>query len=365
MNMKIDKEFERLIPPLTDEEFNLLTINCVFHGIHDSIKTWNNIIIDGHNRYKISKVHNLKFKIEEIKFDDREKVVEWILNNQLGRRNLNPDQMSIIRGRLYNLNKISHGGDRKSKGQNDTLKNTAQDMADKYKVSERTIKRDGQFVEDHPEEAEKILNGEITKRELNEQKKAEKKQEIRQREVTSESKSIDIYNTDKKYNIIYADPAWQYWETGNKNQSNHYKTMTLDEICSLPVKNIADDNCILFLWVTFPILKDSFKVIESWGFKYCTCGFNWIKRNKKSDSYFFGCGSWTRANSELCLISTKGKVERLDNTISQIIDSKIEEHSKKPNIIYNLIEKLVGKMPRIELFARNTQNGWDCWGNEL
>ena len=149
------------------------------------------------------------------------------------------------------------------------------------------------------------------------------------------------------------------------NQSNHYKTMTLEEICNLPIKNIADENCILFLWVTFPILQDCFKVIESWGFKYSTCGFNWVKRNKKSDNYFFGCGSWTRANSELCLIATKGKIERLDNTISQIVDSRIEEHSKKPEIIYTLIEKLVGKLPRIELFARNTFINWDYWGNEL
>ena len=166
----------------------------------------------------------------------------------------------------------------------------------------------------------------------------------------------------KKYQIIYADPPWKYWEGGNKNQSLHYATMTIDEISRLPVKNIAAENCILFLWVTFPILQQCFKVIEAWGFSYSTCGFAWVKKNKKSDKWFFGNGSWTRANAELCLIATKGKITRLDSSISQIVEDRISEHSKKPEKIYGLIEKLVGALRRIELFARNKQTGWYYWG---
>ena len=180
-----------------------------------------------------------------------------------------------------------------------------------------------------------------------------------------ETKSVDIYNTTKKYNIIYADPAWSYFESGNKNQSLHYNTMSISDICKIPVKNIADKNCILFIWVTFPILQESFKVIESWGFKYSTCGFNWIKKNKIADTTFFGCGAWTRANSELCLIATKGSILRLDNTISQVIESPIEGHSKKPDIIRQLITQLVGELPRIELFSRQNINGWDVWGDMI
>ena len=176
-----------------------------------------------------------------------------------------------------------------------------QQLADNKDIVEQVIENS----EDIPTQTECL-------KKIQEKKKSEKRQSIKFNEVTTKSKGINIYNTDKKYNIIYADPAWQYWETGMHNQSNHYKTMTLEEICNLPIKNIADENCILFLWVTFPILQDCFKVIESWGFKYSTCGFNWVKRNKKADSYFFGLGSWTRANSELCLIATKGKIERLD-----------------------------------------------------
>ncbi|MHA1210848.1 MAG: MT-A70 family methyltransferase [Candidatus Heimdallarchaeota archaeon] len=172
----------------------------------------------------------------------------------------------------------------------------------------------------------------------------------------------DIYATKNKYNIILADPAWSYFTGGRKNQSLHYKGMTIEEICEVPVKNIADENCILFLWVTFPILDKAFEVIKAWGFTYSTCGFNWIKKNKNKDSHFLGLGSWTRSNSELCLIATKGKTERIDRSVSQVIEAPIEEHSKKPDIVREKIVQLVGKLPRIELFSRQPVKGWDNWG---
>jgi N6-adenosine-specific RNA methylase IME4 len=176
----------------------------------------------------------------------------------------------------------------------------------------------------------------------------------------------DIFNTDQKFNIIYADPPWQYWEGGFKNQSLHYPTMSMDDIKKLPVQNIADDNCILFIWVTFPILKECFEVIQSWGFNYSTCGFVWLKKNKNIDSWFFGNGSWTRANVELCLIATKGTVTRMNAAISQIVEAPVSEHSEKPAIIRQLITDLVGALPRIELFSRsNEDNGWFNWGNRI
>jgi len=168
-----------------------------------------------------------------------------------------------------------------------------------------------------------------------------------------------------KYTIIYADPPWQYWEGGEKNQSNHYSTMTMEQIKNLPVGELAADDCILFLWVTFPILKECFDVIESWGFSYSTGGFVWVKKNKISDSFFFGNGGWTRANTEFCLIATKGSPKRIDASISQIICSPIEEHSKKPDIVREKIVQLIGDVPRIELFARNQSEGWSVWGNEV
>ena len=105
--------------------------------------------------------------------------------------------------------------------------------------------------------------------------------------------------------------------------------------------------------------------MKEWGFTYKTCGFNWVKRNKKSNTFFFGMGYWTRANSELCLIGTKGTIKRKSNKVFQIVDTPIEEHSKKPDVVRDRIVELVGDIPRIELFARQTANNWDCWGNEI
>lgn len=94
---------------------------------------------------------------------------------------------------------------------------------------------------------------------------------------------VNIFDTDKKYNIIYADPPWRYNDKGcNGNAQKHYNTMRLSDICALPVKDIADKDCVLFLWATYPMLKDAMRVIESWGFKYKTLGFQWVKRNRKS-----------------------------------------------------------------------------------
>jgi N6-adenosine-specific RNA methylase IME4 len=167
-----------------------------------------------------------------------------------------------------------------------------------------------------------------------------------------------------KYNIILADPPWQYWEGGEKNQSQHYNTMTLEEIKQLPVQNIAGDNCILFLWATFPYLKETIEVMETWGFKYSTVGFVWVKSLKDGDGFHFGCGSWTRANAEICLIGTKGSIDRKNASISQIIYEPIREHSRKPDSVREKIVQLVGALPRIELFARQITEGWDVWGNE-
>lgn len=133
----------------------------------------------------------------------------------------------------------------------------------------------------------------------------------------------------------------------------------------MPIKDISEDNCILFLWVTMPKLNECFKVIESWGFKYKTCAFVWVKNNKKSNSFFMGMGSWTRSNAELCLIATKGKPKRISASVRSVINTPIEYHSKKPDIVRDKITELCGDLPRIELFARQEIKGWDCFGNEI
>jgi N6-adenosine-specific RNA methylase IME4 len=181
---------------------------------------------------------------------------------------------------------------------------------------------------------------------------------------------VNIYNTDKKYNIIYADPPWNYNDkrTGKKmsgGATNHYSTMKTRDIKEIPIKKITDNNCMLFLWVTFPNLQEGLNIIKEWGFTYKTLGFSWIKTNKKNNKPFFGIGYYTKSNCECCLIGVKGKPIKESNSVSSVIISPREEHSKKPDEVRDKIVELCGDIPRIELFARQEVKGWDCWGNEV
>lgn len=175
----------------------------------------------------------------------------------------------------------------------------------------------------------------------------------------------------KKYNIIYADPPWTfktYSEKGKvKSAERHYKCMSMDDIYALPVRDIAAEDCVLFLWVTFPMLEYGLETMKRWGFTYKTCAFNWVKRNKNKRNYgwFVGLGYWTRANSEVCLLGTRGKPKRVSKSVRQVCDARIGEHSAKPPEIRERIVKLCGDLPRIELFARQRADGWDAWGDEV
>lgn len=176
---------------------------------------------------------------------------------------------------------------------------------------------------------------------------------------------------NKKYNIIYADPPWAYKDKRDKHPRicggalSHYQTLSLNEIKSLPIQDISDDNCMLFLWATFPCLPEAFEVIKGWGFKYKTLGFSWIKTNKNNGKPFFGIGYYTKSNCEVCLLGVKGKPIKESNSVSSVLIEPKERHSKKPDIVREKIVELCGDIPRIELFARQSANGWDSWGNEI
>jgi site-specific DNA-methyltransferase (adenine-specific) len=150
-----------------------------------------------------------------------------------------------------------------------------------------------------------------------------------------------------------------------RTAENHYRTMGIKDICALRVADIASDNSALFLWATFPQLKDAFTIIEAWGFTYKTAAFVWAKRNRVSQGWFVGLGHWTRANAEVCLLAIRGHPKRVSKSVRQIIDTPIERHSKKPDEARKRIVELMGDVPRIELFAREKAEGWDVFGNEV
>tara|TARA_Y100001937_G_scaffold19552_1_gene26921 strand:- start:7187 stop:7732 length:546 start_codon:yes stop_codon:yes gene_type:complete len=176
-----------------------------------------------------------------------------------------------------------------------------------------------------------------------------------------------IETLKQRYKVIYADPPWYFKSFSKKGEARsatrHYNCMSVDDICNIDVNRVADDNSVLLMWVTDPYLLDAFKVMESWGFNYKTVGFTWVKTNK-SKGYFTGMGYWTRSNPEMCLLGTKGKPKRLDMSVKQLVVSQRREHSRKPDEVYDRIEKML-EGPYLEMFARNTRQGWDNFGNEV
>lgn len=170
----------------------------------------------------------------------------------------------------------------------------------------------------------------------------------------------------KRYSIIYADPPWSYRNKGTRAAADkHYPTMSIEDIKALPVAEIAADDCVLFMWATFPMLQQALETIAAWGFEYKTLAFCWAKRNQKSPGWFWGLGNWTRSNAEVCLLSVKGHPRRASAAVHSLIDASVGRHSAKPPEVRDRIVELMGDAPRIELFAREVTPGWDCWGNEV
>ena len=171
---------------------------------------------------------------------------------------------------------------------------------------------------------------------------------------------------NKKYQIIYADPPWKYNDKSlnRGGAERHYKTTSNDQLCMMDVESISHDDCILFMWATFPKMQEALELIKAWGFTYKTNAFTWIKKNKKSNSLFWGMGRWTRSNAEVCLLAVKGKPKRINMGVHSVIEHPIMSHSKKPDCVRDSIISLVGDLPRLEMFARESVQGWDVFGNE-
>lgn len=170
-----------------------------------------------------------------------------------------------------------------------------------------------------------------------------------------------------KYKIIYADPPWSYNDkmSGHSFSLDHeYETQSKNWIANLPIQNIADKDCILFLWAVSPQLPEALEVMKAWGFKYITVAFVWSKhtKNKKKVS---NLGRWTMGNVEVCLLGRMGKPQRICKNIKQLVEAERTSHSKKPQEVRKRIVELMGELPRIELFAREKVDGWHTWGNEV
>jgi N6-adenosine-specific RNA methylase IME4 len=185
----------------------------------------------------------------------------------------------------------------------------------------------------------------------------------------AEFRRVKAKNMDK-YQLIYCDPPWLWKARSSKGEGrsakNHYSVMTLDDIKCLPVAKIAEKDSVLLMWAIDPMLPQALEVIQAWGYTYKTVAFYWAKTNTKSEGFAVGCGYYTRANPEMCLLATKGKgLSRVSKSVRRLVVAPRGRHSEKPDEVRKRIVQLFGDVSRIELFARMQVPGWIAWGNEV
>lgn len=170
------------------------------------------------------------------------------------------------------------------------------------------------------------------------------------------------------FHIIYADPPWTYQDkanAGKRGAGHKYSTLTVPQLCALPVGSLAAPDCLLAMWWVPPMPLEAIRVVEAWGFTLKTMkGFTWHKRTVHGKSHF-GMGNWTRANTEDCLFAIRGRPRRIHRGVRQFIDAPIGRHSEKPGEARERLTQLMGDVARVELFARATTPGWAVWGNEV
>jgi len=417
--IKIDDEFKNLIDPLTKEERELLEASCISEGIREKIIVWHETIIDGHNRYDIAQKNNLSYETMQKEFESRDEVVKWIINNQLGKRNITEEQKSYLRGKRYEAEKKNIGGTganqyKEQSYQNDNSAKTAELLAKEYNVGTATIIRDEQFAKGvdiiakiKPEEKTEILHGtsELTKQNVQEiaravktvekevkqntvmkteeeiqqeinakakqqaelmlkqiEEEKERKKQEKQKQIEEKREKIKTQDPEKfnsEFDVIYADCPWRYdfVETENRAIENQYPTMDLEEIKNIKIP--CSENSVLLLWATAPKLIEAIEVMKAWGFQYKTQSI-W-------DKEIIGMGYWFRGQHEILLVGTKGKFSppTSENRVSSVYKEKRTQHSKKPSFYYELIEKMFPNMRYLEMFSRKKYNEkWQVWGNQ-
>jgi len=370
--MKILQELESLIPPLSNEEFKQLERNILEEGIREPLITWNGILIDGHNRYRIAQEHDINYETLEKEFENIFLVKVWMIYNQFGRRNLSNYWKSVLALEIENVFKekgkenLILSGENFGKGLQISAKpiiekiDTRHEIAKIANVSHDTIAKVKKIqAVATPEVKEKLNTGQMS---INEAYKEIKKEEIetKRKEIRETFEKQDVQVKDKKYRIIYADPPWKYGNAMPEyvtEPQDYYLLMNTEDICAMPIKDITEKDAVLFLWSTSPHLPEALEVAKAWGFTYKTT-FIWdkIKHNM---------GHYNSVRHEILLVCTKGActpdVKRL---FDSVVSEERTEHSKKPNVFREIIETIYTYGNKIELFARETPEGWDVFGNQ-
>ncbi|MBI4024225.1 MAG: hypothetical protein HY360_04535 [Verrucomicrobia bacterium] len=366
--MTINPKFRALIPPLTFDELQQLEANLLADGCRDPLVTWRDILLDGHNRFDICQRHKVAFKTVAMEFEDEEAAMDWIDANQLGRRNLPPHIVSVLRGRIYNRRKKAPhsrpgntGGKRECQSDTPAI-DTAEQVAAETGVSRRTIIRDGKLaaeVEADPN-LQKAMNDRAEFKKVRRKKKEARRERRREANRAKVSSAPSLEKIEAKFSTILIDPPWDWGDEGDHDQLGRakadYATLTLDELLALPVEKLSDSDCHLYLWITNRSLPKGFALLEQWGFRYITA-LTWPKP-------CYGMGNYFRGQTEHILFGVKGSqsLKRKDaSTLLPIWKRGKGGHSSKPTEIYEFIESC-SPGPYLEMFSRCARKDWTAWG---
>ena len=370
----INPKFASLIPPLSKDEHEGLEKSILEEGVREPIVTWQGWIVDGHNRYEIATKHGLDFDTVEYDFADEAAVIDWMVETQCSRRNLELFQKTALRIKADKAKLTAIVKEKERKRKTTSVKSpkselpkydTREELAKSAGVSGQTVSRVEYILDNATQELiEQCERGEVSinaaYKQLREaEKKAERQAAIEQAKAQPRSSSyIDIFTTDKKYRVVYADPPWSYNDKQDTARlggaEKHYNTMAIEDICAINVP--TEKNAVLFLWATSPLLPDALAVITNWGFTYKS-SFVW-------DKVSHSMGHYNSVRHEFLLIAVKGNctpdVKKLHDSVVSI---ERTEHSRKPAYFRELIDELYPVGERIELFAREAPEGWDVWGD--
>jgi N6-adenosine-specific RNA methylase IME4 len=372
----IDPEFQRLIPPLEASELWQLEENIRAHGCRDALVTWHGLLVDGHNRLHICVKHKLPFSTIAMEFENRDAVMLWMEENQLGRRNLTDDQRAVIGLSISQRRTAKAKGERASKagktGGNgrpkqsslptavvgklpkNRSKESARGAAKEARVSERKIRTLQKLAKVAPELLPKIRAGAMTIANA----KAET-QRANRLKIAAEIRTEAPKYPEGPFRVIVVDPPWRYdvrQEDATHRARTPYPDMSQAELKALPIAKVAHTNAILWLWTTNSFMRDALELIEAWGFSQKTI-LTWVKDR-------MGTGAWLRGQTEHCIMAIRGKpVVTLTNQTTAL-QAPLREHSRKPEQFYTLVESLCPGN-RLELFARAEREGWATTGAEV
>ena len=372
--MKILQELESLIPPLSNEEFKQLERNILEEGIREPLITWNGILIDGHNRYRIAQEHEMNYETLEKEFENINRVKEWMINNQFGRRNLSNYQRSVL---ALQLEDVFREKAKENQGNRNDIKQisaeskpieTRQEVAKIANVSHDTIAKVKKIEANATPEVKARLNtGTMSINEAYKEIKKEEKIEERKEDIKKQLEDIESGKLPElwgKYEVIAIDPPWAYEEKGGLSSNDFnpeitrgtttYPTMKVNQIKEIDLP--LTDNSVVFLWTTHAFLKDAFDILEHWNLKY--------KATLVWDKEKMGMGRTIRLQCEFCLIAFKGNPIFNGSSERDIIRESRREHSRKPEAFYQYVERAtIGR--KLEYFSREKRTNWEIYGNEV